>query len=160
MSQCFPLYSASMISPSKGFTFLEILVVLILIAICASLVGINVGKSTGEKRTVFFVKTVRFLCVKARQRALISGVPETFVISGSERACWVVPASKTEIPSHITIEGEKLQTEDEDRYLVRFFPDGSSSGGILFFKVNEETVFRMKINTLTGLIELIHDTAA
>jgi len=146
-----------MISHSKGFTFLEILVVLILISLASSLVALNVGKSSGQKRTVFFIKKVQSLCVKARQRAMINGYPQSFVISSSERSCWIIPENKVEIPESITIEGENLKIVEEDMYVIRFYPDGSSSGGILFFKIDEVTRFRLKVDVLTGIIELIND---
>lgn len=132
--------------------------VLLLISLAASLVVSNVGKSTGEKRTVFFVKKVHSLCVTARQKAMIRGYPQSFVISASERSIWVVPTNKIDIPSHITIEGEKVTTDDQNTYVIRFYPDGSSTGGILFFKVDAITVFRIKINVLTGIIELIQES--
>lgn len=149
-----------MISPSKGFTFLEILVVLLLISLSATLVATNVGKSTGEKRTIFFVKKVHSLCVKARQKAMINGYPHAFIISSSDRSCWLVPENKIEIPSHITIEGEQVVTDDEqDTYVIRFYPDGSATGGVLFFKVDGMTVFRIKVNVMTGIIEMIQEQA-
>jgi len=146
-----------MTSPSKGFTFLEILVVLLLISLSATLVATNVGKSTGEKRTIFFVKKVHSLCVKARQKALINGYPHGFVISSSDRSCWLVPEKKYDIPPHITIEGEQILTDDQDMYLIRFYPDGSATGGVLFFKVDGMTVFRIKVNVLTGIIQMIEE---
>jgi general secretion pathway protein H len=146
-----------MISPSKGFTFLEILVVLLLISLAASLVATNVSKSTGEKRTVFFARQVHSMCVKARNQAMINGSPRAFIISASERTCWIVPENKLEIPSHITIEGEYVETADNNTYVIRFYPDGSATGGILFFKVDDVTVFRVKVNSLTGIIDFIQE---
>jgi len=146
-----------MISHSKGFTFLEILVVLLLVSLSASLVATNVGKSTGEKRTVFFVKKVHSMCVKARNQSMITGESRDFMISASQRACWIVPENKLEIPSHIAVEGEYVETVDQDTYVIRFYPDGSSTGGILFFKVDDVTVFRVKVNVLTGIIDFIQE---
>lgn len=134
--------------------------VLVLISLSVSLVATNVGKSSGEKRTIFFVNTVRSLCVKARQQAMINGYPHAFVISASERACWISPEDKIDIPLALTIEGENVQTLDPTTYMIRFYPDGSATGGTLFFKVDGLTVFRLKVNVLLGNIELIHDTAA
>ncbi|MBT3177686.1 MAG: hypothetical protein HOG03_05585 [Desulfobacula sp.] len=133
--------------------------VLILIALASSLVATNVGKSSGHKRTVFFIKKVQSMCLKARQRAMINGHSQSFVISSSQRSCWIVPENKVEIPESITIEGENVKTNEEDYYVIRFYPDGSSSGGILFFKTNEATIFRLKVDVLTGIIELINDQA-
>jgi len=135
---------------------LEVLVVLILISLAASLVATNVGKSSIQKRTVLFVKKVQSMCITARHRAMIQGVPHSFVISTSERSCWVVPKNVIGIPRAIIIEGENVKTDDGGLYLIKFYPDGSSSGGTLFFKKDGTLLFRLKIDVLTGIIELIN----
>lgn len=139
---------------SRGFTLLEILVVLILISLATSLVATNVGSSSDHKRTLFFIRQVQSMCRKARHRAMINGYPQTFVISSSSRVCWVVKESKVEIPSSITIEGENIETEDQDIYKIMFYTDGSSSGGQLFFKSEEKSLAILKVDVMTGIIEL------
>jgi general secretion pathway protein H len=147
-------------SNSKGFTLLEIIVVMILVAVASSLVFVSVGKSIGKKKDKAFAEDMVSLCKEARFRAIDKGVPAAILISSGERRCWIGGTEKSlEIPEEMLIEGEGVALFQEGVYAVHFYPDGSSSGGELTLSVFGRLVYAFKIDRLTGLISRVEGHA-
>jgi general secretion pathway protein H len=145
-------------SASKGFTLIEILVVMVLISITGSMVFINFGKNQDHLENKGFAEKMISMCKKTRQRALVLGEPSVFKISSFDRRCWMENTEKyLEIPKAILIEGEGIAQADEDTYSVTFFPDGSSSGGEFVLLVNGQILYEFRIDMLTGILEIMND---
>lgn len=140
---------------SKGFTLVEILVVIIILALAGSLVFVNVGKSISKKNTKAFAQQMISLCKKARRMALDEGVPVAFNISSSQRRCWIKDRAKSiEFPEKMRIEGEGIAQLNEDIYTIRFYPDGSSDGGELTLSLPTLPVYTFRVDRLTGLLRI------
>ncbi len=143
---------------SKGFTFVEILVVIIILALASSLVFVNVGKSISKKNTKAFAQQMISLCKKARRMALYEGVPVAFNISSGQRCCWIKDrANAIEFPEKMSIEGEGIAQLDEDIHTIRFYPDGSSDGGELTLSMPTAQVYTFRVDRLTGLLTRVEE---
>jgi general secretion pathway protein H len=140
---------------SRGFTLIEILVVMVLIAVSGSLVYLSVGRSAGQKQGKLFAQEMIGLVKKARSTSLASSRPVAFYISSSERICWVEgSASSLKIPEQVLIQAQGIAQADADVYGVYFYPDGSSSGGELTLSANGRPFCVFRVDILTGLVAL------
>jgi general secretion pathway protein H len=144
----------------KGFTLIEILVVMVLLAIAGSLIFVNVGKSMGNKQAKAFAQKIVSLCKQARCMAIDDGVPTVLHISSAQRCCWVSGSTKSlEVPEQMLIEGEGVSQLNEDVYAIRFYPDGSSGGGRLTLSISGRTIYAFRVDALTGLLARIEEDA-
>jgi len=147
-------------SSKTGFTLVEILVVMVLLAIVGALVFVSAGKTMAGSQNKAFAREMISLCKKARRMAVNDGVPTAFNISSSQRRCWVGDSTKSlEIPEQMLIEGEGITQLNEDVYTIGFYPDGSSGGGTLTLSVFGQTVYAFRIDILTGMLIRIEEDA-
>ncbi len=140
---------------SRGFTLIEILVVMVLIAVSGSLVYLSVGRSAGQKQGKMFAQEMIGLVKKARGTSLASSRPVAFYISSSDRICWVEGGGASlKIPEKVLVQAQGIAHIDADVYGVYFYPDGSSSGGELTLSANGEIFAVLRVDMLTGLVSL------
>jgi general secretion pathway protein H len=114
-----------------GFTLIELLVVL---TITALLFGLTIELARGPQPRTLLPSTARQVASAfraARERAITRGRLEVVMVDVASGA-WVAPgAVRRQLPRGVRA---VLFTEDTDvdgnaRGLIRFYPDGSSSGG-------------------------------
>jgi len=156
------------------------MVVMILIALASSLVFINVGQSGRMKKNRSFARSMVDMCKTARLRSVYEGQPVCLKISPQRRQCWVgfkeepdqkfrgeeeVPwdemfadtsgkkSGALSIPEAMRIKAEGVIKNDNDNYLVCFYPDGSSGGGELTLLAGDQFAFTFRVDMLTGLVE-------
>jgi general secretion pathway protein H len=141
-----------------GFTLVEILVVMILLAVAGSIVFVSTGKSMADKQHTAFAQEMLSLCRKARRMAVDEGIPISFNISSTQRRCWVNDSAESiDIPGQMLIEGEGIHQLKQDVYTIRFYPDGSSDGGKLTLSISGQTVYAFRVDILTGILTRIED---
>ena len=141
---------------NKGFTLLELIVVLFIIVLGFSVIGVNLssGNDSTELKVAArdIVSALRF----ARGQALMSHqettvtlnlANNTYTVSKRDK---VYPIRKTIAVTLVTAQRE-LTGEGEGS--IRFFADGSSTGGRITLK-HGKTAWKIDINWLTGQIDL------
>ncbi|MEA3241227.1 MAG: GspH/FimT family pseudopilin [Pseudomonadota bacterium] len=141
----------------RGFTLLELIVVMVLMALGVSLITTSLGRGLGRRRPKAFVQQFVSLCRQARSQALAGGQPVHLTIDGEARRCLLEgrkPGLK--IPEIVRIEVEdRVSTYDtEAAYQIIFFPDGSSTGDRLVFSADEQPLANLQLDPLTGFILL------
>lgn len=142
----------------EGYTLVEILVVMILMAMAGSLVFVSAGKSMANKQNKAFSQEMVSLCRKARRMAVDKGTPISFNISSTQRRCWVNESAESiDIPAQMLVEGEGISQLQENIYTIRFYPDGSSDGGRLTLSISGQTVYAFRVDILTGILTRIED---
>jgi general secretion pathway protein H len=140
---------------NRGFTLLELIVVLFIVVLAFSVVGINL--SSGNEATELkvaardIVSALRF----ARGQALISHQETTVTLDLAENTYTVSGRDKIyAIPKDIDITVVTAQSEvTEGQGSIRFFADGSSTGGRITLEL-AKAAWQIDINWLTGQIEL------
>jgi general secretion pathway protein H len=141
---------------NKGFTLLELIVVLFIVVLGFSAIGINF--SSGNDATDLkvaardIVSALRF----ARGQALISHQEKTVTLDLAENTYTVSDRDKVySIPKAIDVTVVTAQSElnGEGVGNIRFFPDGSSTGGRITLELGKAG-WQIDINWLTGQIEL------
>jgi general secretion pathway protein H len=140
---------------SRGFTFIEILVVTALITVSASLVYLSVGRSAEQKQGKLFAQEMVSLVKKARRASVAISRPVAFYISSMGRLCWVEGSDASlKIPEKVLVQASGIAHVDSDIYGLYFYPDGSSSGGELSLSTGGELFFVFRVDMLTGLVSL------
>ena len=138
---------------SDGFTLLELIIVMVIIAIGSSLVFVRVGKSVATRRNKSFAYELISLCKTARRLAIERGMPISFYISGDKRQCWIDDTGMSiDVPEEMLVEGERVSAFDNGVYGFSFYPDGSASGGELTLSVAGSTLCTVKVDVITGTI--------
>jgi general secretion pathway protein H len=135
---------------------LELLLVLFVVILGFSVIGLNI--SSGNDATKHqsaardLVSALRF----AKGQALISHEETTVALDLNENTYTVSGRDKVfAIPDTIALTVVTAQDELTGKGLagIRFFPDGSSSGGRIKLERNSVT-WQIDINWLTGQVEL------
>lgn len=141
---------------AKGFTLLELMVVLFIMVLGFSVIGINLSSgnnATAQQRAARdMVSALRF----ARGTALMSHREAAVTFNLNDNSYTVANRDKVYvIPESIkvTLVTTQNQLLGQNRGSIRFFADGSSTGGRVSLQ-RGETVWRIDINWLTGHIEL------
>ncbi len=143
-------------SNSDGFTFLELIVVMVIMAMAGSLVFMNVGKSIATRKDKNFGNEMISLCKKARRLTIDRGKPTIFYISSDKRRCWIEDTGDSvDVPEEMLIEGEGVSLFGNGVYGICFYPDGSSSGGELTISVAGDILYSLKFDWITGLITVV-----
>ncbi len=147
---------SSSLGKTRGFTLLELMIVLFIMVLGFSVVGVNL--SSGNDATALkvasrdIVSALRF----ARGEALVSHqemtvnfdlTQNTYTVSRRDKI-YVIPKS-----IGVTLVTAQRELKGKGMGSVRFFPDGSSTGGRVTLKKNK-SVWQLDINWLTGQIEL------
>lgn len=139
----------------RGFTLLELLVVLFIMVLGFAMVGINL--SSGNDATALkaatgdMVSALRY----ARGQALLSHQDATVTIDLAENSYTVSGRDKVYlIPKAIAVTVVTAQKEltGEGLANLRFFPDGSSTGGRITLEQGK-SAWEININWLTGQIK-------
>jgi general secretion pathway protein H len=138
----------------SGFTLLELLVVLaiatLLLAIAPPLITSaipGVELKTSARRVAAGLRL-------AREEAIRSGRDITFTLDLQARTFEVEGRfRKGKLPQDLKLKLEAAQKEmlDEDRGAVRFFPDGSSTGGRVILAL-EDRGYQVGVQWLTGRV--------
>jgi general secretion pathway protein H len=139
---------------SKGFTLVELLVVLVLIGIFSSLVFVSVAGGILRSEENRFVQSFTQTLIRARSASLGRGEAVRFFIDGESRSFCVEGLKWQNIPESIKVEGEGVGEVEPGVHAVIFYPDGSSSGGEIDLKWEGGRLDRIEIDKFLGLIRM------
>ncbi len=142
----------------RGFTLLELLVALSIMALLVALIppmlsgaGLTTEVRGAVRQLASGLRAARSEAVTRQQPAVLSIDLERreFTVTGRQR-----PVT---LPQHerVTIQLYTAQAEivDDDRGHIRFFPDGSSTGGYIALS-DRRGEYRVNVDWLTGRIRI------
>ena len=140
----------------RGFALLELTVVLFVVVLGFSVIGLNLasGNDSTEIKAAArdIVSALRF----ARGHALMTRQEATLTLDLTGNTYTVSGRDKLyQIPEAIDLTVVTAQTElsGEGEASIRFFPDGSATGGRITLE-RGKAAWKIDINWLTGQIEL------
>jgi general secretion pathway protein H len=135
---------------ARGFTFLELLVVLLLLALTASLAGPAIGRSTDAIRTRAEIAGFAAVLRHAREQAITSRRTHAVVVDPAAHLMEVTAGDEVRrrrvLPARWAIEGASPTS-----LTVRFDPQGSSTGGEYRIATGD-VVYRVTVDALTGRV--------
>jgi general secretion pathway protein H len=137
-----------------GFTLVELLVVVILLTIATGLVSVAVSSGIQGVRERRIQVQLQNELQRARIKAMSSRKTIRFVIDGGERVFSFEGGEVHHIPESVQVEGEGIQDFSPSLAGLSFYPDGSSSGGILALRPKDGSEFRFEIDKVFGFVTL------
>lgn len=140
-------------SSHPGFTLIELIVVLLIIAVVSALSIPRVGSSWKRiEDSDFlqqFVETIR----RARLLALNSGQPVQFRLNGAERSYSFADSPRLPIPLNTEVFSDGLERDPETGdFFITFYPDGSLIGNDFDVVFDNSRTFRISIHPLFGTV--------
>lgn len=153
---------------TAGFTFLEIIIVMIIMGIALGVVGMVISKDRGSLEAKTFTKELSAVLRRARSNAVTEKKTYCFVINKEEREFrlfadkvknkeddWESGKFNLVISKPIPEELEMiLQGDDSDFPFIEFFPQGNSTGGVLEISNEKGTTYFISVNMITGKLDV------
>ena len=148
---------------NNGFTLLEIILVLTIIGLASVFIFPNVGGLESRTFSAQARQAVSLLNF-ARRTAIVEGRPASIEIYAAPIAELELPQSPLSVGQwefaygSIRFEANTdVEYEVEDRIEVVFYPEGGSTGGIIYlnFEGRERTIL---IDSFTGQVILDHES--
>ncbi len=135
-----------------GFTLLEILLVLVILALFTALVVPYVGKGFGGVKTKVAAGTIATTMKRARGLAL--RVRSTCTVSFTENNKVVIACANKKAEARVIQLEKGVKVYSDSGLSVEFFPSGSSTGGS--FKVSGQgaKTYAIKIEPSTGRVRV------
>jgi general secretion pathway protein H len=136
---------------ARGFTLLELIVTLVVLAVAVGLVAPTIGRSTENLRTRAEVAGFSATFRHAREQAITTRQPYAVVVDPTSRLLTVttrddeVRWTRT-LSSHV-----EVRAETPAALTVHFEPQGTSSGGA-FHVSSGKTSYRVTIDAVTGRV--------
>ena len=152
--EAFPMCDSDTLT-SRGFTLIELIVVMVILGLTMSMVLPRVGASwrRAEDREFLqeFVQTLK----RGRMQAMNAGGITAFRIRGAERTYGLTLPPQSPIPDNVDIDAVDLEIDPETNdALILFFPDGSMSGSDLGITFDHNRSFHIAINPLFGTVRV------
>ena len=136
-------------NPQRGFTLLEMLVVIVLISIAAGLLGFGLQQGLKTARERQAVGQIVDALRSTRARAIVSGHTATTVFDLRGLSVQAPDRPPRHWPADLQV---TLHTAEHAGPAVEFYPDGSSTGGNLLL-ANGSRRWRIDIGWLTGSVQ-------
>ena len=141
---------------SRGFTLLELLVVLVILGAVAALVPPMLAHGSAQAQLKRTVATLASTLRQARSDAILRDDPQGVVIDPIGRSFGPAEAPlRYRIADGIAVEVTAAdKAEDrEGRPAIRFLPDGRSTGGSIRL-AGQGRAYQVEVNWLTGRVRI------
>jgi general secretion pathway protein H len=137
---------------SRGFTLIEMLAVIVLIAIAATVTAVSLhGRSRGELQAA--AQHIAAGLRDTRTRAMATGKPQWFSVDLRAHSYMVPGRVPRSLPSAAAVRVESAAEAGDQSGVARigYFPDGSSSGGNITLSEAHRGA-RVDVDWLTGAV--------
>ncbi|OGL00462.1 MAG: hypothetical protein A3E31_01400 [Candidatus Rokubacteria bacterium RIFCSPHIGHO2_12_FULL_73_22] len=136
---------------ARGFTLLELLVTLFLIALALGLVAPAIGRSTEAVRARAEVAGFSAALRHARERAITTREPRTVVVEPAAHRLTIRTGDDTVELARTLSSGLAIEALAPTGLAVRFEPHGASGGGA--FRLTRGSVsYRVSVDPVTGRV--------
>jgi len=136
-----------------GFSLIELLIVMVIVVGVLGLVGTSVRRSVQGAELRNEVREVIAGLRHTRARAIVERSEKVFLVD-AENLTWQAPGREpAKLPEglDITLSTARSELTGENAGGIRFFPDGSSTGGSVLLSVDERKWY-VTVGWLTGEI--------
>lgn len=148
-----------MYKQAQGFTLIELTVVMLIIVLGFSVIGISISSGNKSSQLKALTRDLASALRYARGQALISHDEITVAIDLAENTYQLSNREKVfhfsdEIEITLVIAQDEFK--DEDTGNLRFYADGSSSGGRITIEWGE-LVSEIDVNWLSGKVDISNE---
>ena len=141
---------------AAGFTLLEMLIVLVISSIVMATLIPNFGPAIARAQLYSATRDVASALRHVRGQAMLNGQDELFELNTEQHVYRVTGRSRVyKLPSEVQLGlyTTSSETVDEGTGRIRFFPDGSATGGRVTLIANKQTRV-VDVNWLTGEVRM------
>lgn len=134
-----------------GFTLVELLVVLGLIALSVGLVATSISRSISGAESRQAARNIVAALRYTRTQAILNKTQTVFVVDTEERSYQAPGRDAVVLPEgmDVVLTTARSELTSENAGGIRFFPDGGSTGGHVELVVNGRE-YRVDVAWLTG----------
>ncbi len=142
-----------------GFTLIEVIVVMVMIAVLAGMVASGMSDSLRKAKIRAVSKDLVSAMRYTRGQAVVKHEQKTITFNVKDKTYQAPRKKIVHIPDEIDINVYTADSEvaDETTGSIRFFSDGSSTGGWVKL-THKNKVWKINVNWLTGEIAMIEGT--
>ena len=140
-------------SSIRGFSLVELIVVLMLVVILFSLVGTSITRSVSGAELRNEVRDVIAGLRYTRGQAIVKRQSQVFLVDAEQRTWQATGQDPQTLPEglDITLTTARSELTGENAGGIRFYPDGASTGGSVTLSVDERKWY-VTVGWLTGEI--------
>jgi prepilin-type N-terminal cleavage/methylation domain-containing protein len=136
---------------ARGFTLLELIVTLVVLAVAVGLVAPTIGRSTETLRARAEVAGFSATFRHAREQAITTREPYTVAVNPTNRLV-IVTTGEDEVRWTRTLSSRvDIRAETPGSLAVRFEPQGTSSGGEYRLS-SDKITYRVTVDPVTGRV--------
>lgn len=140
---------------SRGFTIIEILAVVALIALAVTVVSVSVGGGLKGAKVKAASRDLVAALRYTRGQAIVKRETKTVSVDVDKRRYKATGKKWVELPQDMSMKlfTARSELEEEGVGRIRFFPDGSSTGGHIDL-LRDDATWRVEVLWLTGEVSL------
>jgi len=149
-----------------GFTLIELIIVLIIIVIGATLVGVYLGGGKEGLQIRSLAKDIAATLRYARNQSVTEKKLYCFVIdtkdskyrlyrANSEAEEDIKPIITRPIPENISV---FIDEPGRDVYNIEFYPQGNTSGGEIEIAGKNGKLIKVKVHMINGKVEVVSES--
>ena len=141
---------------ANGFTLLEMLAVIVLVAIIATAVAISVSRGLHSARLGAASSELAAALRATRAQAIVRAKVQNFDVDTRERSYRDVRNKDIALPQglRLSITSAKEYRPNDHTGRIRFFPDGSSTGGRITLQSGRRQ-WHVNVSWLTGEVRVV-----
>jgi general secretion pathway protein H len=147
-------------SRANGFTLLEMLAVILLVGIAAAAVSISVTQGLASARVRAASSEVAGALRAVRAQAIVRGQDQNFDVDTQANSYRNVKQQDVRLPKgmRVSITSAKEDQPNDHTGRIRFFPDGSSTGGRITLQSGKRE-WHVNVSWLTGQVRVVDAVA-
>jgi len=144
----------------RGFTLVELLVVLVIAALVLALVGTSISRSVSGAEMRTAARKVAANLRYTRTQAILQKSEQVFLVDTEAKTFQAPERDSVQIPEGMRIALTTARTEltGESVGGIRFYPDGGSTGGYVELE-SDNRIYKVSVAWLTGetVVEILDD---
>ena len=136
---------------NRGFTLVEIMVVLVIVALMMALVGSSISRNISGAQMRTAAGKVAASLRYTRTQAILTKTEQVFLVDTEKFTYQAAEREAEELPEGMKVELNTARSEltSETAGGIRFYPDGGSTGGNVRLEANGR-IYRVNVAWLTG----------
>ncbi|QKK01709.1 MAG: prepilin-type N-terminal cleavage/methylation domain-containing protein [Pseudomonadota bacterium] len=138
-----------------GFSLIELMVVMVLVALLFAAVGLSVSRSISGAEVRNAARELTAGLRHTRGQAIIRRQQQVFQVDTDRRTWQAAGREPRPLPDglEMTINTARSEMTDERVGGIRFFPDGASTGGSIVLRAGERE-WEITVGWLTGEVSI------
>ncbi|WP_049622685.1 GspH/FimT family pseudopilin [Frateuria defendens] len=142
-------------SRAHGFTLLELLAVIVLIGVAVAAVSVSVSQGLASARATAASGELAAALRATRAQAIVRGTQQTFDLDYVAARYHGAGQPERQLPAgmKVSITSAKEDQPDSHTGRIRFFPDGSSTGGHITLQRGQRR-WQVDVAWLTGAVSV------